>query len=140
MHSFETSAIIGCTLWGNDAIFGGGVARMLSGGLILERTIIAASVNGAALHGDADLACCDLLGNAGGDWVGEIADQLGTAGNIALDPLLCDPEAGDFHLRDDSPCAPDQSPWCGQIGAWEVSCGATPAVATRWGAIKARFR
>jgi len=73
-------------------------------------------------YSSAQLACTDLWGNAGGDWVGPIAGQLGQAGNLSADPDFCDPAAGDFTLAAASPCAPDQSGGCGQIGAWPVGC------------------
>jgi len=67
------------------------------------------------------LNCCNVFGNAGGDWVGCIEDQLGQNGNISTDPLFCDPENGDFRLQPGSPCSPDSSE-CGLIGAWGVGC------------------
>jgi hypothetical protein len=46
-------------------------------------------------------------------------DPTGTNGNIALDPLLCDPNAEDFRLLSGSPCLPENSPpGCGLIGAF----------------------
>jgi len=86
------------------------------------------------------LTCCDLHGNAGGDWVWGIGDQFGLNGNIREDPLFCDPENGDFTLDCNSPCAAENSPECGQIGAWPVGCGPTPVMDTTWGAIKSLFR
>lgn len=90
--------------------------------------------------GNADMLCCDVWGNAAGDWVGCIAGQLGQDGNISGDPLLCDPEEGEFGLASDSPCAPGANPACGLIGAEDVACGPTPAVATTWGHLRALFR
>ena len=80
------------------------------------------------LHGSAgtaSLSCCDIYGNAGGDWVGAIAEQLGINGNICLDPLFCDPTALDLTLHADSPCAAENNPECGLIGAWPEGCGLT---------------
>ena len=74
--------------------------------------------------------CSDLYGNVGGDWVGSIADQLGTSGNICEDPLFCGgstPETP-YTLADGSPCAAAQQPSCGRIGAWPVGCGGTTDV------------
>ena len=112
--------------------------------LIATHTIIAFSTDGGAVFcppgADVALDCCDLFGNAEGDWTGGIAGQYGVSGNISADPLFCDPENGDFRLNQGSPCAPDQNPDCGGIGAWPVGCGSTPAEATTWGGIKALFR
>jgi hypothetical protein len=107
-----------------------------------ERTIVAFSVSGQGVYtDDATLVCCDIYGNAGGDWVQYIASQYGANGNICEDPLFCDPENLDFTLHADSPCAPftPPNPECDLIGAWPVGCGSTPTVATTWGQIKSLF-
>jgi hypothetical protein len=111
----------------------------------IENTIVAYSMQGMAVtvsSSSVSLSCCDLYGNFGGDWVGPIANQYGTDGNISEDPLFCDPEAGDFTLHGDSPCAPcsPPNPECGLIGAWPVGCGPTPTLETTWGAIKMLYR
>ncbi len=86
-------------------------------------TIIAGNRGGSGvLASDAALACSDLYENEGGDWVGDIADQLGVNGNICEDPLFCNADAGNLMVRDDSPCAPIHDPDCGLIGAWPVGC------------------
>ncbi len=41
---------------------------------------------------------------------------------VLADPRFCDPESDDFHLRDESPCAPLNNPACGLIGAFGVGC------------------
>jgi hypothetical protein len=90
------------------------------------------------------LSCCDLFGNAGGDWVVGIADQEGIRGNFAADPLFCDPENGDLTLRSDSPCLPGNHPGgaaCGLIGALGEGCAPPTAVErASWGGVKTRFR
>ena len=72
------------------------------------------------------LSCTDIHGNAGGDWVAAIADQLGQDGNCCADPLFCDISARDYTLAAESPCAPAHSGGCGQIGAHPVGCTLTP--------------
>ena len=72
------------------------------------------------------LTCCDLFGNAGGDWDCDwIENQYGIAGNISENPLFCDPENGLFTVAEDSPCAPFSPPnsECDLIGALPVGCG-----------------
>lgn len=109
----------------------------------MENCIVAFSSQGPGVwsHYDyAELTCCDIFGNEGGDWVGSIADQLGINGNIWEDPLFCAPETGDFRLDITSPCAEENNPECGQIGAWPVGCGDTPVIQGSWGSLKIRYR
>jgi hypothetical protein len=59
-----------------------------------------------------------------------------------VDPLLCDPEAGDYHPRPDSPCLPGQGPdACSRIGALDVGCEVpVPVRPLHWGEVRALFR
>jgi hypothetical protein len=109
---------------------------------VLEHCIIANSTAGAAVEGNgaADASCCDVHGNAGGDWVGALAGQEGIHGNICADPLFCDPENDNLRLEEGSPCGPGQNPDCGRLGAWPIGCGGTPVEPMSWGSIKALFR
>ncbi|MBP6875294.1 MAG: hypothetical protein KBD56_04430 [Candidatus Eisenbacteria bacterium] len=130
-----------CTVVGNT---GGGLCAWDEGLLAAVNTVIAWNTGGEGIYcsgsGAADLVCCDIFGNEGGDWVGCIESQQGVNGNISLDPLFCDWQDGDLHLEVDSPCAPEYNPACGLIGALPVGCGSTPAQETTWGAMKALFR
>lgn len=121
--------IASCTLFGNRAPAGRGAGIYLSSPatIRLDRCIIVESVDGEAVCCDPEsalpiLECCDLYGNAGGDWGGCIADQLGVNGNISGDPLFCDPSCLDFHVQVESPCSPEGNPICGLIGAEPVGC------------------
>jgi predicted outer membrane repeat protein len=132
-----------CTFWGNASPDG----TVLAGNyqFTMENTVVAFSTQGPGVASNEDyaaLACCDVFGNAGGDWVGSIADQYGVNGNICQDPLFCDPANGDFHLDAASPCAPfsPANPECDLVGAWPVSCGGVPVTAGGWGTIKAMYR
>ncbi|MBD3235865.1 MAG: hypothetical protein GF330_04105 [Candidatus Eisenbacteria bacterium] len=141
-EKISDTEVRGCTFWGNaspDATVLAGNQRF-----VLENCVVAFAAEGpgVASHYDyAELSCCDVFGNAGGDWVGAIEDQLGQRGNICEDPLFCDPEAGDFQIDCLSPCAPfsPPNPECDRIGAWPVGCGGSPARVTSWGAVKAAF-
>ena len=131
-----------CTFWGNASPNG----TVLAGNyqFVMENTVVAFSTQGpgvASYEDYAVLACCDVFGNAGGDWVGTIADQYGVDGNICEDPLFCDPENGDFRLDAESPCAPfsPANPECDLIGAWPVGCGGTSVTPTTWGGIKTLY-
>ena len=147
VKSEEGSIVIrGCSFYGNSCKFGGaGVSILLGLPLILERTIIAFSLQGPAVSCEFDagasVTCCDVFGNAGGDWVGCLSGRLGTNGNISQDPLFCDAAHGDLSLEHGSPCAPENSPQgCLLIGAFDVGCGPTPVEPVTWGQIKGIYR
>ncbi len=135
-----TALVTNCTLSGNSATRGSGFR--ISGTLTLANTIIAFGLQGEAMFGagtSLSLTCCDLFGNAGGDWVGAIAPQLGVDGNLSEDPLFCDRSNENFGLAAGSPCAPDHNPACGLIGAWPAGCS-TPVHPTSWGRVKDSYR
>jgi predicted outer membrane repeat protein len=126
----STPDMISCTLAGNGAGTEGGGIHLYQSSPAIDQTIIAFSTSGAAVYCyDAScvpvLACCDVHGNAGGDWVGCIAAQAGVSGNISLDPEFCDAAAQDYGLETTSPCAPfsPPNPQCDLIGARPVGCG-----------------
>jgi hypothetical protein len=136
-----------CTLVDNSASDGAIHCAFVYGipsNPLISHCIIAFSSAGRGVSCDSPsqpiLECCDVFGNAGGDWVGCLEGQLGVRGNIWADPLFCDREGGDFRLQAASPCAPDHNPECGLIGALPVGCGSTPTWETTWGAMKALFR
>lgn len=114
----------------------------------LENCIIAYALEGAAVvcsawyTGEVKLTCSDLYGNEGGNWTGCIEGQEAENGNFSEDPLFC----GDLNpgtpvaLAADSPCAPENNPECGLVGAFEVACGFTSVHHLTWGRIKALWR
>lgn len=130
-----TFQIQGCTFYGNSATQGSGIClEELCSSMSVERTIIANGVDGAAYETlgasqTPQFSCTDIFANAGGDWVGDIAPQYGINGNISEDPLICNPLGQDFHLQEDSPCAPftPPNPNCDLIGAWSVGCDLSAA-------------
>ncbi len=150
MHCGYGSApsITNCTFSHNQAEVGGGLSLAQGSTVVARNNIIAYSTAGGAVHCDGSswvsLECCDLYGNAEGDWEGCVADQYGIGGNMSLDPLFCwaanpsDP----YSLRTDSPCLPDSN--CDLIGARGVACPTTglglSTMETSWGSIKSRFR
>jgi predicted outer membrane repeat protein len=150
MHCDYSSVIVrSCTFVGNSAPDGSGLEGGDEFTLIMENTIIAYGSGGWPVtyqsYYSVTLTCCDIFGNAGGDWWGLLADQLGVNGNFSACPSFCAAHAGDFHLCDESPCAPGNHPDgydCGLIGAWPVgcSCGPTQTESTTWGSIKAMYR
>ena len=163
MCLMEASATVtGCTFSGNSApvgagVFYSGIAALRidavvgteSNTIILERTIIAFSTAGEAVYscpsgGGVTVTCCDIYGNAGGDWVGCIADQNNINGNFSANPMFCGRWDGDFCVDYLSPCAPGRHPYgydCGVIGAYGVGCDhPTNTFPKTWGAIKAMYK
>ena len=144
--SIECSpSFVNCTLWGNSCTYTGIIACYELCFLGIENSIISFSQQGEAIScsdSEATLYCCDIYGNAGGDWVGYVSDQYGVNGNICEDPLFCWDENPDapYTLHDGSPCAPEYNPACGLIGAWGVACAVTPVEELSWGLVKAMFR
>jgi hypothetical protein len=71
----------------------------------------------------------NLVRLAGNDvWLNEAGAYTGIEpgeNDIAADPLFCDPETGDFSLREGSPCLPDRE---GEerIGALGKGCPSAP--------------
>ncbi|MFN8179069.1 MAG: hypothetical protein U0167_14155 [bacterium] len=114
--------------------------------LSLDHTIIAfgdGSANGAVrCEGKSvvDARCCDIYGNAGGDWTWCIADQLGTNGNFSSDPAFCRDLPDEVSLQTNSPCAAPNAGACGLIGALGIACGPTALQERSWGSIKALYR
>jgi predicted outer membrane repeat protein len=131
---------------GNEAPSGASVGLGPNGQVYLSHTIVAFSGVGGAIScgsgGDAVLDCCDLFGNAGGDWVAWcIADQANSNGNMSADPLFCGDElpSDPTALHPESPCAPQAGNECNLIGSRGVGCGPTAVRRVTWGQIKRTF-
>ena len=130
LDRISASKITGSTFAGNSALFGGGV-HLRDSSSDITTTLIAFSAMGRGVSCDSSVAasqarlgCCDLFGNHGGDWVGCIAGQAGTNGNLAADPRFCGAAIDDFHLDAASPCL--AAPGCGLIGALPRGCDGVP--------------
>jgi predicted outer membrane repeat protein len=139
-----TASFTNCTFSDNGAERNGGSVHCYYSNPVLTNCIIAFTTAGPALYCEAGsedpvLSCSNLYGNAGGDWVGCIADQSGISNNLSADPLFCDRPGGDLTIDAGSPCAAAQSGVCGLIGALDVGCD-SPVEAASWGAIKAVFQ
>jgi hypothetical protein len=135
------NANLGDRLNGTDC---GGIACTAGSSPIIENSIIAFSTLGVSVYCDdmssATLTCTDIYGNEGGDWIGCIADQADINGNLRPNPLFC----GDLNpdepltIANQSPCAPENNPDCGLIGALPVACSITgvddlvPLPAVHW--------
>ncbi len=136
-----------CLIVGNSGMsHGSGITIGFGGHPVLINTVVAFSPHGEAIHcalgGSSPwLECCDVYGNAGGDWVDCIADAAPSNGNFSLDPLFCDWPAGDLSVRADSPCAPSPgSTGCGVLGDVTVGCGTVPVEESSFAHIKSAYR
>jgi predicted outer membrane repeat protein len=124
------------TFYGNQATGSGGSVHAAEASTVtMTNCLVGFGQGGAAVacagSGAANLTCCDLFGNAGGDWTGCVAGQAAAAGNLSADPLFCDASLNDFHLDVSSPCRPGFNPSCGLIGAWPVVCGLSAVIHVR---------
>ncbi len=110
---YSSLVLEGCTFSGNGARDGGGIFCDTYSSCMMDRTIIAFSPEGAGVTCIEDalaiLSCTDVYGNAGGDWVGCIADQQGVNGNISAHPRFCEETVGDYTLALGSACLPENN-------------------------------
>ncbi len=131
----------GCTFWGNSSESGATI-HCGEQGTTFAACIISFSTQGPAIsceNEDVTLTCCDIFGNAGGNWTDCVIDQLGENGNIEEDPLFCDADSGDFTLHDASPCLPENND-CGLMGAWPIGeCGLITVEETSWSRVKSLY-
>lgn len=117
------------TFFENASAAGGAVYSTDDSDPQFFNTIISYTLSGAAVSvGDAysipSFHCCDIYGNADGDWTGSIENQLGVNGNVCLDPLFCLDSNPDepFTISSCSPCSGINHPDCGLIGAADIGC------------------
>lgn len=112
----------------------------------LTNTLIAFSRGGKAIScdfgdGALGLACCDIYGNEGGDWVACVAMHADVNGNHSSDPLFCNLPGADLTVEDCSPCLGGNNSCGVDIGSRGPGCGCGEATEpTTWGAVKARYR
>ena len=113
------------TFTGNGSIEGADIYLHLADAEV-NRSIFSFRENGDVLHiedaGYADFTNCDIFSNAGGDWVGDLADQYGVGCNMSENPQFCDMAAGDLTLYNTSPCLPENNDCEVQIGAKGQGC------------------
>jgi len=125
-----------CTLVDNEAGHtGGGIWYTYEVTITIENTIVAFSREGGGIcefpntghPSEYAISCCDVFGNAEGDYTGDLEKQTGISGNFSLNPLFCDVAGGDFTVGENSPCLPGNHPYgyeCDLIGAYGQGCGA----------------
>jgi hypothetical protein len=115
------NTIVGCT---NEGILWLEPGSTATG--TLEGNLVVGNGTGISIEpgNELTLACNDVWGNGGGDWV-SVPDPSGSDGNVSIDPLFCQVEADNFALEAASPCRPGNHPDgadCGIIGAIDVAC------------------
>ncbi len=143
--------ITSTTIVDNVAGQGGGVFITSGAAPQFSRVIVASNRGSGGVYCEDMLSmptfgCTNVFGNEGEQYGGHCADPTGDGGNVSVDPRFCAPDAADYTLCADSPCAPGNHPdeWdCGLIGALGATCGSdclTAVEAASWGAIKALFR
>ena len=126
-YRYSNPTISNNTITGNSAYSGGGILCEDYSSPSISNTIIAFSSLGEGVYCEdtnsiPTLTCCDVYGNAGGDWVGCIADQADLNGNFSADPLFCDTAAVDFSLSKFSPCLPQYNSCGVLIGSLDLGC------------------
>jgi hypothetical protein len=130
----SSSSVAGCTASHNAAEgigatagLGGGMCFAGGSGVAIARSIIAFSVMGAGVDADEPagsgiFSCCDMIGNAGGNFGGGAVDQSTINGNFSLDPQFCDVAHFDFRVGDGSPCLAENNACGVPVGALGAHC------------------
>jgi len=115
-----------CTFVENSADYGSAITLYSQATATVENCLAAFNLGGPPVYcvelSTATMSCCDVYGNAGGDWTDCITGQEGSNGNISADPRFCDPDANEFGLLLTSPCAPANNDCEDLIGALDVAC------------------
>ena len=127
---YESSPVFtNCTISHNDAgDHGGGIYIGYNSHPEIVNTVVSFSTDGEGIYGPASAipsltaSCCDVYGNADGNYGGAISNKTGIDGNISEDPLYCDAAGGDYGLQGMSPCLPGGNPCGVYIGALGLAC------------------
>lgn len=100
---------------------GGGLYCNDSSPVLLQSIVSFHEQDAIACRRDAHptLSGCNLYGNLGGDWSGDLLFQRNTRGNMSQDPLYCSDESR--NLQPGSPCAP-RADGMGLVGGRGVGC------------------
>jgi hypothetical protein len=147
IHTDYRVDVRGNTLSGNEYWSGAGTTGFsldIDHGFYFDANIIEGCIGpGVAvmIWGDHPWNRCNVFwdneGEHYGNYIPHATDQI-------ADPMFCNPEALDFTVHSDSPCAEGNTPDCGQIGAWGVGCGGTAVPPNSepmsWGRVKERYR
>ena len=113
-----------CTLHANAADGDGSVFHLSNANPVLAACLITGS-DGRLLEAVGSrptITHTNIFAETGGGWPGLLSGLQDGPGNLATDPLYCDPAVDDLHLGSDSPCLQDSG--AGRIGALGQGCGA----------------
>ncbi len=145
-NSLTVTTLSNCTFRDNSGSFQGGGIWAWYANVTLDNCIIAGSSAGEAIfrgNSTLSISCTDIFGNAGGDWIGDIAAMVDVDGNFSADPQFCGISgSGNVYLQSDSPCAPGNHPVgaaCDLIGAMPVICAGTATEAITWSRMKSMY-
>ncbi|MBU1948707.1 MAG: right-handed parallel beta-helix repeat-containing protein, partial [Candidatus Eisenbacteria bacterium] len=127
IYCFSANVIRRNTFYRNQT-YGGAISFRAATRPLVENNIIAGTIDGFAVKciavggytPEPQITCNAFWNNQAGIWYEYGCNPAWWPGNFEADPLLCDPESGDFHLAENSPCAPGNHPYeyaCGLIGA-----------------------
>jgi hypothetical protein len=147
IHLIETDAwvhhntIVGNAGGSTPSTLGGGIGIERVGSPLIEKNIIALTVQGGGVNcigGATPLLRNNLAWmNAGGDGVGTCSTWWQSNGNIVADPAFCDAANGDYSLAQNSPAITHVA---GPLGAIPIpGCGPVAVEPTTWGRIKAMY-
>ena len=122
----DTLHMRSCTIALNEVPNGFGAVWSLGENCLvtLDRSVISHNYGFRTYWGtgEAFASCTDIWGNSGGEWGGPLEGQLGVRDNFSADPLYCDIPDRDMRVAPESPCAPEQNPECGLVGAYPAGC------------------
>ena len=143
MGNYSAPTIKSCTFVGNSAdVVGGAIFMHWYSTPTIEQVLVTGNLANGGISVDGVSApivsCCDLWGNAGGNYVGN-NDPIGTNGNISADPRFCGAQPDDFTLQANSPCAPANNSCGTLIGLYGVDCDSVAVQRESWGGIKSRY-
>jgi hypothetical protein len=134
-----SGSVIGNTFHGNTAFGAGPAAAFQVGSIQFKSNVVSGSIGAPAVYelsGVVNSSCNVYWDNAGGHAFGFSL----SATDRVVDPLHCDASSGDFTVHEASPCLPENSAGCGQIGALGQACGSVSVEARSWGRIKEDYR
>ena len=107
----------------------------------IRNCVFGLNMAGPAVYGSSDGSAAD--GDCNVFWqnpAGDYFRYLQGSNDQFVDPEFCDIPNDDYTVRSTSPCAEENSPDCGQIGAYGVGCGTVSVAPTTFGRIKAAYR
>ena len=131
-----------CTIVDNASTQGGGGVYCHAGTGLVHASIIAFTEDGvgvgASEGNEPTIQCCDVFGNAEGNYDAVVGDQTGSNFNFSLDPEFCGFDIEDYRLFDTSPCLAVTN--CGgDVGAFDQGCD-SPVRKMSWGRVKGMYR